>query len=160
MDINFTGNAVELIQLALAPVFLLVGIGQMLNVMTGRLARVIDRARWFEELEEQNPERITHRAEREIESLRKRMRFTNWSITFLTGAAVTICIAVILLVVNGLVSVKLDAVILGTFIFSLILLCLLESDFKFVISFCYKLFSELNYPYFILNKCFHRILTV
>lgn len=122
MDINFSGNAVELIQLALAPVFLLVGIGQMLNVMTGRLARIIDRARWFEEFEEQNPERITSRAEREIESLRKRMRFANWSITFLTGAAVTICIAVILLVVNGLVSVKLDTLILGTFIFSLVLL--------------------------------------
>jgi uncharacterized protein DUF2721 len=31
------------IQLALAPVFLLTGIGALLSVMTGRLARIIDR---------------------------------------------------------------------------------------------------------------------
>ena len=33
------------IQLALAPVFLLTGIAALLSVMTGRLARIIDRGR-------------------------------------------------------------------------------------------------------------------
>ena len=33
------------IQLALAPVFLLTGIAGLLNVMTNRLARIVDRAR-------------------------------------------------------------------------------------------------------------------
>ena len=37
------------IQLALAPVFLLTGIGALLNVMTGRLARIMDRGRAFAE---------------------------------------------------------------------------------------------------------------
>lgn len=39
----------QTIQLALAPVFLLAGIGAFLNVCVGRLARIIDRARRVEE---------------------------------------------------------------------------------------------------------------
>ena len=42
------GNISDLaqaIQLALTPVFLLTGIAGMLNVMTGRLSRIIDRGR-------------------------------------------------------------------------------------------------------------------
>jgi hypothetical protein len=37
------------IQLALAPVFLLTGIAGLLNVMAGRLARIIDRGRYLTE---------------------------------------------------------------------------------------------------------------
>ena len=40
----------QTIQLSLAPVFMLAAIGQILNVLAGRLARVIDRARALESL--------------------------------------------------------------------------------------------------------------
>ena len=33
------------IQLSVAPVFLLAGIGALMNVISGRLARIVDRAR-------------------------------------------------------------------------------------------------------------------
>ena len=39
----------QTIQLAVAPVFLLAGIGAFMNVMAGRLARVVDRGRVVEE---------------------------------------------------------------------------------------------------------------
>ena len=35
----------QIIQLAVAPVFLLAGIGAFLNVCAGRLSRIVDRAR-------------------------------------------------------------------------------------------------------------------
>ena len=38
----------EIIQLAVAPVFLLAGLGAFLNVCAGRLARIIDRIRSLE----------------------------------------------------------------------------------------------------------------
>ena len=38
----------QIIQLAVAPVFLLAGIGAFLNVCAGRLARIVDRARGLE----------------------------------------------------------------------------------------------------------------
>ena len=43
-----TGVIAHAIQLAIAPVFLLTGIGGLLGVMANRLSRVIDRARGFE----------------------------------------------------------------------------------------------------------------
>jgi hypothetical protein len=122
MDLIINESAVKLIQLALAPVFLLVGIGQMVNVVTGRLARVIDRARSFEDGACTEAYKATPRAILEIKSLRRRMRFANWAITFLIAAAVTICIDVILLLINGLFAPSLDLAILVTFILALLLM--------------------------------------
>ena len=41
-------DIVHLIQSAVAPVFLLSGVGVTLGVLTNRLARVVDRARFLE----------------------------------------------------------------------------------------------------------------
>ena len=119
MDPIITPNAVEIIQLALAPIFLIVGIGTLVNVATGRVARVIDRARWFEDLARETPSRIDSKAKREIRSLNKRMRLANWSINFLIASAVVICFDVILLMVNGLISTSLDTAILVMFMISM-----------------------------------------
>jgi hypothetical protein len=117
-----TPNAVEIIQLALAPIFLIVGIGTLVNVATGRVARVIDRARWFEDLAREQPLRIDRRAKHEIRTLNKRMRLANWSINFLIASALVICFDVILLMINGLISTSLDTTILVTFMVSILFL--------------------------------------
>ena len=44
------GNIGQIIQLAIAPVFLLTGVGTNLTVLTNRLARIIDRSRALEEI--------------------------------------------------------------------------------------------------------------
>lgn len=48
MQQSSAADIAHLIQLAVAPVFLLAGIGSMLNVLAQRLARVVDRARRIE----------------------------------------------------------------------------------------------------------------
>ena len=122
MESIITPNAVEIIQLALAPIFLIVGIGTLVNVATGRVARVIDRARWFEDLAREQPTRIDRRAKHEIRTLNKRMRLANWSINFLIASALVICFDVILLMVNGLISTSLDTAVLVTFMISILFL--------------------------------------
>ena len=122
MESIITPNAVEIIQLALAPIFLIVGIGTLVNVATGRVARVIDRARWFEDLAREQPIRIDRRAKHEIRTLNKRMRLANWSINFLIASALVICFDVILLMVNGLISTSLDTAVLVTFMISILFL--------------------------------------
>ena len=122
MESIITPNAVEIIQLALAPIFLIVGIGTLVNVATGRVARVIDRARWFEDLAREQPIRIDRRAKYEIRTLNKRMRLANWSINFLIASALVICFDVILLMVNGLISTSLDTAVLVTFMISILFL--------------------------------------
>jgi len=48
-DLPAISSIAQTIQLAIAPVFLLAGIGSILNVLAGRLARVVDRSRVLEE---------------------------------------------------------------------------------------------------------------
>ena len=63
------------VQLAVAPVFLLSGIGAILAVMTNRLGRVIDRARVLEDrLETASPESLaTLRADLAVLSRRAKL---------------------------------------------------------------------------------------
>lgn len=122
METILVPSAVEIIQLALAPIFLIVGIGTLVNVATGRVGRVIDRARWFETLAREQPLCIDHKARLEIRTLNKRMRLANWSINFLIASALVICFDVILLMINGLISTRLDTAILVTFMISILFL--------------------------------------
>lgn len=46
---QFTSQIGQVIQLSVAPVFLLTGVGAMLSVLSSRLNRAVDRARVFEE---------------------------------------------------------------------------------------------------------------
>lgn len=109
----------DIIKLALAPVFLLVGIGQVLNVVTHRVGRIIDRARMFEGLLLTATNFTPERIDAELKSLNRRMKFANWAITFLVAAALMICVDVILLFANGLVTVDLTAWVLILFIASM-----------------------------------------
>lgn len=119
MAIENTQSVVEIIQLALTPVFLLVGIGTMLNVVTGRVARVIDRARWFENEITHHNMQLTEQNDKELDSLRRRLKMANWSINFLTAAAVIVCLDIILLMVSGIVSFALDKVLTVMFMSSI-----------------------------------------
>lgn len=81
------------IQLATAPVFMLAGIGAFLNVMTGRLGRVVDRARF---LAEQHRTDTGSRSERmaELLVLDRRIRLASIAIWLCTASALMICFVV------------------------------------------------------------------
>ena len=83
------------IQLALAPVFLLTGIAGLLNVMAGRLSRIIDRAR---ALTERNDARFERDAVvRELQGLERRRHLTSVGITSCTIAALMLCSVIVAL---------------------------------------------------------------
>ncbi len=119
---EIAGGAVALMQLALTPVFLIVGIAQLVNVVTGRVGRIIDRARWVEDMRFEHPERFDQKNRLEMKSLSRRMRFANWAITFLTAAALSVCLVVVLLIANGLVQYNLNPIILSMFILAMALI--------------------------------------
>ena len=89
------------IQLAVAPVFLLSGIGAMLVVMTNRLARIIDRARVLEEkLETASPEVVpTLRADLEV--LSRRAKLISRAITLCTVTALLVCTVIAILFLSA-----------------------------------------------------------
>ena len=87
------------IQLAVAPVFLLTAVSGMIAAVAGRLARIIDRARFLENRLEAD-EVAAHRASKmyaELDELRKRGWLVNGCLALLTFCAMLIGLTIILL---------------------------------------------------------------
>jgi hypothetical protein len=90
----------HLIQSALAPVFLLTGVGTTLNVLTGRLARAVDRARHLEDLLTRHPA-DARQIHDDLEVLSRRTRYIHGAITMCGCSAVLIALVVITLFANA-----------------------------------------------------------
>jgi hypothetical protein len=89
-------NIAHAIQLSVAPVFLLSGIGVFLGVLTQRLARVIDRARSLEQRQEHaSTETERTSLDHELRMLARRGRYINSSV--LSAIAVALVVALIFL---------------------------------------------------------------
>ena len=110
------------IQTALAPVFLLTGISGMLNVLSGRLGRVVDRARRLENLygETEGTEHNRHVAELRV--LDRRITLVGDAIYLFVASAITVSMVVALLFVAGLTGLHLADVIAVTFVVSMLLM--------------------------------------
>jgi hypothetical protein len=93
----------EAIRLAVAPIFLLAGIGGLLNVMTARLGRVVDRARLLEGLIEAGEEaELLRRHQTELAALGSRIRAANRAIYTTSISALLVCVVVALLFADEL----------------------------------------------------------
>jgi hypothetical protein len=108
-----------LIQLAVAPVFLLSGVGVTLGVLTNRLARIVDRARAAEK------EMTSHAIEsgsleRHLRVLRLRARYINFAIAASTISAVLVSLCVVMLFVHALSGIKLTTAIAVAFVSSML----------------------------------------
>ena len=98
MDHSTTVMTVSgIIELALAPVFLLTGIAAMLSMLTLRLARVVDRWRLLfsraKNLSEEDRAPILD----EANVVWRRVQLITWSIRLAVGAALLICVNICLL---------------------------------------------------------------
>lgn len=110
------------IQLALAPVFLLTGIAGLLNVMTGRLSRIIDRGRSLTEDHGAGAGPARESIVREVRSLEKRRHFTSIAITACTTAALLLCMVIVAMFIEVLFLAPLSWVIAGLFTASTLVL--------------------------------------
>ena len=85
----------HVIQLSIAPVFLLSGVSAMLGVLSHRLGRIIDRARGLEvRLESAAAERAAH-IQKELTVLERRARLVSHAISLCTMCALLVCAVVI-----------------------------------------------------------------
>jgi hypothetical protein len=89
------GDVSHAIQLALAPVFLLTGIAGILNVMAGRLARIIDRGRRLTEGPHIAESLKDAHVVVELRSLERRRHLASKAITACTFSALLVCTVVV-----------------------------------------------------------------
>lgn len=114
----------HLIQLAIAPVFLLAGIGAILNVLAQRLARVVDRSRTLERELDSYDEDERARAAAELCLLDRRMTVVNQAIRCCTASALFTCLVVAILFVADLTDFPFAQPIALLFIATMLLLIL------------------------------------
>lgn len=90
-------NVANAIQLAVAPVFLLTGIGAILAVMAARLARVVDRFRALGKVSDENQAK----KDKEMKLLLRRALWVHWAISLSTISALFVCIVIAALFIGS-----------------------------------------------------------
>jgi len=112
-----------IIELSVAPVFLLAGVAGFLNVMSGRLGRIVDRARVVEVRESglRDP-KLRAIAHRELVVLWRRVNIINWSIGFCTASGLLVCTLIVSLFIGGFWGLNIGALIVVFFVLALVLL--------------------------------------
>jgi hypothetical protein len=112
----------HIIQLAIAPVFTLAGIGALLNVMANRLARVVDRWRGLEGELAAATDKVHARHVNELGILDKRMAQIHRAIALSTLAALLICLVIILLFTGQLIPIPVAQAVSVLFVASMVFL--------------------------------------
>ncbi|HEX7857425.1 MAG TPA: DUF2721 domain-containing protein [Sphingobium sp.] len=120
LPIPVVSDVAHIIQLALAPVFLLTGVGAFLNVCTGRLARIIDRSRVItpeiESLKGPKHDRLVE----ELRVLDRRMGVVDTAILLSVVSACLVCLVVVLLFASEVIGRSFGSTIALLFIGSML----------------------------------------
>jgi hypothetical protein len=121
-QVSSLSGLAKTIQLALAPAFLLNGISIILNMLTGRLARIVDRARAIEDQFTPRDHPRHHHQVQELRLLDRRMKIVNTAIWLATASAVVLCCVVAAMFVAQLIGFHFARQLALMFTFSLLLL--------------------------------------
>jgi hypothetical protein len=119
MDIQL-GNVGQIIQLAIAPVFLLTGVGTNLAVLSNRLGRIIDRSRVLEDRIHAATTSDHSEAYAELETLYQRAHLINRAITLSTACALLVCLVIATLFLGGALRLALSQFIALLFVLSMV----------------------------------------
>ena len=113
----------QVIQIVVVTVFMMTGIAGFLNVMSGRLGRIVDRARIMERRVNtiKNPE-FLEQSENELKNLWRRIKLINRSIALCTASALFVCAVVVFLFLGDLLLFDLSKLIVTLFVIALFLL--------------------------------------
>lgn len=121
------GDIGHTIQLAIAPVFLLAGVGTKLTVLTNRLGRIIDRSRVLEDRIKATSSAVDADIYSELFSLYRRAGLINRAITLSTCCGLFICVVIAALFAGNALSLD-----IGRFIALCFVLCMLSLIGSFV----------------------------
>lgn len=113
---------VQTIQLALTPVFVLVAIGNILNILSSRLGRVVDRARYLQERHNETNGADHDMVVLEIRLVDKRISIITNAIRFMVLSGLCIGTTVAVLFLQGLAGLDMHGAAAIIFLASIVLL--------------------------------------
>jgi hypothetical protein len=112
----------RVIQLSVAPVFLLTGVSSLIGVLTTRLGRIIDRARVLEALLTLPPEQQPAHIHEDLLTLSQRARLVNAGITLSVATALFVCAVIVVLFVGAFLQINVSSEVAILFIVAMIAL--------------------------------------
>jgi len=117
----------SVIQLAVAPVFLLTAVGTVIAALNFRLGRAVDRRRSLERRLSKMSEEELQSARDELETIARRIRFVYLSILFAVISALFVCLLIAGAFLGAFVRVDLSYTIGALFVLAVVALiaCLL-----------------------------------
>ena len=135
IEASSVNSVSQLIQLSVAPVFLLAGVAGLLNVFTGRLSRIIDKVDKLDKYEDENQKLLNNEESKlKIKERRKfltmRMKNTNLAILFCTSTGLLIAMVIVTMFLSAIFQFKDSLLIVILFITAM--LCLITSLFLFL----------------------------
>jgi len=131
---NSVDEIAHVIQISVAPVFLLTGVGTLLNVLSGRLARIVDRARLLEQ-RLKLPDASSQTASlKEFHIVQRRGRLVYRAITLSTVAALMVCLLIASLFASAILHYSTRMIVSGLFVLAMLaytvsLICFLREIF-------------------------------
>lgn len=117
MSQPFVPDISHVIQLAVAPVFLLSGVGVTTGMLTNRLARIVDRARSLESRPHDPSDTRTHT---DLVALSQRAKLINRALTLCTLCAILVSLVIVALFVSPMIDTDLSGLIAVLFIGGLV----------------------------------------
>lgn len=120
-DPQISGIA-HVIQLAIAPVFLLTAIGTLIMVLTNRLGRAVDRSRVLEERLGSVPESVIAPVHAELQLLARRIRLVYVAIVLAVLSALFITLLIVAAFAGAFVETNLTRLVAVMFIVAILAL--------------------------------------
>lgn len=114
-----TPRVQQVVQLSLAPAFLLSGIGAVMNVIMSRMIWISQR---IENIEEKMDTQRTAKQARELGWLMRRRKLMQGAIMFSTAAAVMISAVIMLLFVSAYILAQIGTLIAAMWVLTMLLL--------------------------------------
>jgi len=114
--VNQFDEIAHIIQLSVAPVFLLTGVATLLNVLSGRLARIVDRARILESRLGTGDETQEGASVNELRILERRGKLIYRAITLSTTSALMVCLVIASLFASSMLHYATRVVVSGMFV--------------------------------------------
>jgi hypothetical protein len=115
------------IQLAIAPVFMLTAVGTVINALSIRLGRAVDRRRELEERLAAMPPDEMHSVYQELGTIARRIQFVYLSIVFAVISALFVALVIVFAFAGAFVRTDLSFMIASMFVCAMLALivCLL-----------------------------------
>jgi len=113
-------DVAHVIQLSVAPVFLLTSVGTILGVLSTRLGRIVDRARLLRERVAKLPPDEAAPLRDELHLLASRRHLVNMAITAGVCAALFVCMLIAVAFIGSVLAVNTSVVVATLFIAAMI----------------------------------------